>query len=106
MTKRLLTAAAAAERLGVTAATFYDWLSQSDYGLLRIRGTAVTIDYLQGGPHGQGRIRVAEDEVLRLHELMRVRPHSMPVRRVPTVRTRHFPGIEVPLGRPPEPRAD
>ena len=100
MSERLLSAAVAAEMLGVSVTTLYDWLSQSDYGLLKIRGASVVIDYLQGGSQGQGRIRVTEAEVLRLRELMRVRRRTAPLRRPPTPRMREFPGIDVPLGRP------
>ncbi len=90
----------AARRLGITVPTLYDWLSQSDYGLLRIRGERVTIDYLQGGPQGQGRIQIPAAEVCRILELMRVKPKRLEVRRPPT-KQMHYPGITVPLGRPP-----
>ncbi len=96
----LLSAKEAARRLGVTVTTLYDWLGQSDFGLLVIRGQGVTIDYLQGGPRGQGRIRIPVSEVERVLELMRVRPQTFqPVRRPPA--PRHvFPHIDVPLGLP------
>lgn len=94
----LLTPREAACRLGITATTLYDWLGRSRYGLLEIRGQRVTIDYLQGGPRGQGRIRIEGREVERLKELMRVKPQVAPVRRSPT--SRSFPGITVKLGRP------
>jgi hypothetical protein len=99
MTTELLTTRAAAGELGLSVASLYDWLGQSDRGLLVIRGHPVTIEYFQGGPQGQGRIRIEAAEVERIRELMRVRPqHARPIRRpVP----RHtFPGITVPLGRP------
>lgn len=96
-----LTSAEAAARLGITVATFYDWLGQSDRGLLVIRGQPVTIDYLQGGRRGQGRIRIERREVERLRELMRVRPEAVPARRPPAPKNRFF-GIHVPLGRPDE----
>ncbi|WP_425619165.1 DNA-binding protein [Anatilimnocola sp. NA78] len=90
----------AARRLGISVTTLYDWLGQSDYGLLEIRGEKVTIDYLQGGAKGQGRIRILTSEVERLIEVMRVKPKYLPARR-PPVRRDVFPGITVRLGRPP-----
>jgi transposase-like protein len=96
---RLLTVKEAAHRLGVGRATLYDWLGQSDHGRLVIRGQPVTIDYLQGGPRGQGRIRIAATEVDRLQESMRVRPQAAPTRR-PPLRQDALPGITVRLGRP------
>lgn len=95
----LLTAKEAARRLGITVTTFYDWLGQSQWGLLRIQGQPVTINYFQSGPNGQGRIQIEESEIVRLRELMRVRSKRLPVRRTPVQRDR-FPGITVPLGRP------
>ena len=95
-----LTPVQAAERLGITAATLYDWLGQSRRGLLVIRGQAVTIEYFQGGAKGQGRIRIAETEVERIQELMRVPVQSVRLRR-PPIRQAAFPGITVSLGRPP-----
>lgn len=92
----------AARLLGITVTTLYDWLSQSDYGLLQIRGEKVTVDYLQAGPAGHGRIRIAASEVERLLELMRVKPKQIVTRRPPLQRTT-FPGITVPLGRPDRP---
>lgn len=89
----------AARQLGITVATLYDWLSQSDYGLLRIRGEQVTIAYLQGGPQGHGRIRISAEEVARILDLMRVKPKRVVTRRPPT-KQMNFPGITVPLGRP------
>jgi hypothetical protein len=99
MSDELLSSREAARRLGITVATFYDWLGQSDRGLLVIRGQRVSINYLQGGPQGQGRIRIEAAEVERLKSLMRVRPESLVPRR-PTIRQDTFPGITVPLGRP------
>ncbi len=95
----LLSPAQAGCRLGISVTTLYDWLGMSDKGLLVIRGQSVTIDYFQGGPQGQGRIRIEAAEVERVRELMRVRPqHLKPVRqRIPR---QSFPGITVPLGRP------
>lgn len=101
MTDDFLQPRDAARRLGITVTTLYDWLSQSDYGLLRIRGEQVTIDYLQAGPSGQGRIRISDTEVQRLLELMRVKPKRIVIRRPPIKQTQ-FPGITVPLGRPKE----
>ncbi len=96
----MLTATEAAKRLGVTAATFYDWLSRSEYGQFVLRGETVRIEYFQGGANGQGRIRIALKEIERLQELMRV-----PLRTITKRRSRQsvgrFPGINVPLGRPP-----
>jgi excisionase family DNA binding protein len=100
MSDELLTAAEAARRLGITATTLYDWLGRSRIGELEIRGRRVTIDYLQGGARGQGRIRIEAAEVARIRELMRVVP-QVPVPRRPPVRAMSFPGITVPLGRPP-----
>ena len=96
---QLLTASEASRRLGVTTTCLYDWLGQSDRGLLVIRGRPVTVNYLQGGPRGQGRIRIEAAEVDRVRELMRVVPQAYVPRR-PPVRTVNFPGITVPLGRP------
>ena len=95
----LLFSAEAARRLGISRATFYDWLAQSDAGALLIRGQSVTIDYYQGGARGQGRIMISVSEIERLQELMRVEPRHTNTRRPPT-RKQHFPGIHVPLGRP------
>lgn len=95
----LLTVAQAAERLGVRPTTLYDWLSQSDYGLLNVRGRRIVVNYLQGGPKGRGRIRIAASEVERLKESLRVVPCALSVRPAPQLR-RSYPGITVPLGRP------
>ena len=99
MPDELLTIRQAAGRLGLTAPTLYDWLGRSDRGLLVVRGESVTVDYYQGGPGGQGRIRIPAREVERLLELTRVRPQPARQRR-PPVRRDAFPGITVPLGRP------
>ena len=85
--------------MGITTTCLYDWLGQSDRGLLVIRGQAVTVNYFQGGPRGQGRIRIEASEIERLKELMRVVPQAYVLRR-PPVRVMNFPGITVPLGRP------
>jgi type IV secretory pathway ATPase VirB11/archaellum biosynthesis ATPase len=96
----LLTTRESARRLGVSVASIYDWLSQSDRGTLVIRGASVTIDYFQTGRRGQGRIHLEAREVDRLKSLLRVRPQKPIPRREPVRRTR-FPGISVELGRPP-----
>ena len=95
----LLSSADAAELLGISTLTLYDWLSKSDVGGLQIRGQQVTIDYFQGGKHGQGRIKIDEREVLRLLDLMRVHPRSqMPRKKLqPKQEHRH---ITTSLGRP------
>ncbi|MBL8798492.1 MAG: hypothetical protein JNM56_31645 [Planctomycetia bacterium] len=67
----------------MTVTTLSDCLGQSDWGLLVIRGQPVTIDYLQGGAQGQGRIRIEAGEVERLKYLMRVWPHRVLPRRPP-----------------------
>jgi hypothetical protein len=100
MSDELLTPAAAARRLGITVPTFYDWLGRSRIGELEIRGRRVTIDYLQGGAKGQGRIRIEAQEVERLRELMRVTTIAPPLPRT-HLRRDSFPHINVPLGRPP-----
>ncbi|MFN3150483.1 DNA-binding protein [Bremerella sp.] len=74
MSTKLLNSEQAADALGISVPTLYDWLSQSDRGDFAIRGVPVTISYLQGGRRGQGRIKVAAKEVERLLELMRVSP--------------------------------
>src|SRR5438128_773329 len=99
MAEELLSARAAARRLGLAVATLYDWLGRSDRGLLVLRGRPLRIAYLQGGPRGQGRIRIEAGEVERLKDLMRVRPRPDRPRR-PPLRRDSFPGITVPLGRP------
>ena len=99
MCDELLTTRDAARRLGISVASLYDWLGQSNRGLLVIRGRPVTIHYYQGGPRGQGRIRIESAEVERLRECMRVHPQSVPPR-PPPVSHDAFPGITVKLGRP------
>jgi hypothetical protein len=96
---RLLSTKDAATMLGISTISLYDWLAQSDAGALSIRGQPVTIDYLQGGPRGQGRIRIEAREIERLKNLMRVRPQPPRLRR-PAVKSESFPGITVRLGRP------
>ena len=99
MGDELLPAQEAARRLGITVVTLYDWLGQSNRGLLVIRGQRVVIDYLQGGPKGQGRIQIPAQEIERIKDLMRVRSRATTVRRPPIQRA-SFPGITVPLGHP------
>lgn len=60
----------------------------------------LTIAYLQGGPRGQGKIGIEADEVERIKQAMRVAPqYRAPLRHMPSPRS--YPGITVPLGRPP-----
>lgn len=99
MSGEILTISEAAARLGITTATLYDWLGQSDVGLLKIRGRSMTVSYFQGGPKGQGRIRIPAAEVDQLLDAMRVTPSAVLMRRMPP-RPKNFPGITVPLGRP------
>ena len=74
MSEELLTVREAAHRLGIAATSLYQWLGQSDSGTLIMGGQPVTVDYFQGGPKGQGRIRITAGEIERLKDLMRVRP--------------------------------
>ena len=97
MVEDLLFATEAARRLGISKSRFYDWLSLSDLGQFSIRGRRMTIAYFQGGPKGQGPIRIAAKEVERLVEATRVRPASI---RGPIERRRTYPGITVELGLP------
>jgi hypothetical protein len=76
-----------------------NWLGQSDRGILVMRRQSYAIDYLEGGPAGQGRIRIEPAEVERLREAMRVRPRNTPLRQV-LLRRATFPGITVALVRP------
>ncbi|MCG6157272.1 helix-turn-helix domain-containing protein [Rubinisphaera margarita] len=94
-----LTAQEAAERLGISVLTLYDWLAQSNRGKFMLRGQAFSIDYLQGGRRGQGRIRIEADEIDRMLDAMRVKPRQRPRRRVPMPQ-QHYPGITVKLGYP------
>jgi len=99
MAEELLTTRDAARRLGIAPATLYGWLAQSNAGAFRIRGQLITIQYLQGGADGKGRIRIEAHELERLIDLMRVRPQRSLPRRRPT-REEQFPGICVKLGLP------
>lgn len=100
MEDQLLSTREAAEQLGITVTTLYDWLGQSDRGLLVIRGQQTFIEYFQGGANGQGRIRIATSELERIKGLMRVRPCLALIRKAP-LKNCVYPGITVPLGRPP-----
>jgi len=99
MQTNLLTTSEAAQLLGISRATIYQWLADSDAGKLVICGQSVAIDYFQGGRRGQGRIQIEAAEVHRLKELMRVRPRTTQPRRQPA-RQHHYPGITVELGDP------
>ncbi|MDP6720848.1 MAG: DNA-binding protein [Pirellulaceae bacterium] len=99
MSSELLSSEKAAQRLGITIPTLYDWLSRSDAGEFVIRGQSMSIAYLQGGRRGQGRIQIEVAEIERLQESMRVHPQPKRRRRQP-VQLQEFPGITVPLGRP------
>jgi hypothetical protein len=99
MSDELFTAQEAARRLGISTASLYFWLAQSDRGQFVVRGQPTTINYLQGGPKGQGRIKIEVGEVERLKELQRVRPRPVRERR-PSKRLDHYPGIYVELGDP------
>lgn len=99
MNTELLNTEEAADELGINVLTLYDWLSQSDSGEFRIRGTRVCIDYFQGGAKGQGRIRIRRGEIRRLLDLMRVHPKSNPARRSPRPK-RGLLHITSTLGRP------
>jgi len=99
MDEALLSAAAAARRLGISRANLYAWLAQSNAGIFRLRGQTVSISYFQGGAEGRGRIWIELQEIERLRELMRVCPR--PARKnSPPVQDTRFPGITVKLGRP------
>ena len=91
MPDELLTAQEAARRLGISTASLYGWLGQSDAGTFVLRGQPVVVDYLQGGAKGQGRIKLEAQEVERLRNLMRVQPRSQPSRKLPVTQS-HFPG--------------
>jgi hypothetical protein len=99
MSDELLSTTETARRLGVSRATLYAWLGESDNGCFLLRGQPVTIQYLQSSARGQGRIKIEAQEVARLRDLMRVHPSPQTVRRPPIKQTR-YPGIDVVLGRP------
>ena len=96
----LLTPGEAAGRLGVAVPTLYGWLGLSRRGLFVVRGMPVTVAFFQTGPKGRGRIRIPAAEVARLLELMRA-PVVPPRLRRPSATRGGYPGITVPLGRPP-----
>lgn len=95
----LCSAREAARRLGISTTCLYDWLGQSDRGVLVLRGKPITVDYFQTGRQGQGRIQIEVREIERIREALRVRPQPLVQRRLPTVQSQ-WPGIHVPLGRP------
>ncbi|MDA1013988.1 MAG: DNA-binding protein [Planctomycetota bacterium] len=99
MSRELLSSQDAARRLGITTATLYDWLAQSDAGTFMIRGQPTTINYYQGGRKGQGRIKIDSQELERLLELMFVSPKSQTIRRAPRKQT-SMQHITTKLGRP------
>lgn len=99
MPDEFLNTADASKRLGITRSAFYAWLAESDAGSFRIQGQPVAIRYYQTGGRGQGRIRIEIQEIERLRDLMRVRPHHQ-LQRQPPVKQCQFPGITVKLGRP------
>jgi hypothetical protein len=99
MCEKPVAAREAASRLGMAVTSLYDLLSQSDQGTLVIRGQPATIAYYQGGPRGQGRIKLDPNEIDRIKGLMRVQPRQ-PRQRSAPLRASAFPGIHVPLGRP------
>lgn len=99
MAHELLTSNDAAERLGISTLTLYDWLSQSDAGEFMIRSQPTTIEYLQGGRKGQGRIRIAESEIMRLLSLMTVTPATVKTRK-PSQKKRLLQHITTTPGRP------
>ena len=98
MSDELVPAQEAARRLGISVASLYGWLAQSDRGQFVIRRQPVTIDYLQGGSKGQGRIKIEAEEIERLKNLMRVEP-LQPQRRCQPRPQNSYPGITVQLGR-------
>ena len=99
MTKNLLTSHEAAQRLGISTLTLYDWLSQSDAGEFVVRGQPTTIQYFQGGRKGQGRIKIAESEVNRLLLLMTVTPRAVKTRK-PSPKRQSLQHITATPGRP------
>jgi len=99
MNQAYLSAKEAAIHLGISTATLYGWLGESDRGLLLIRGQSVTIEYFQSGRKGQGRIQIEPCEVGRIRDLMRVHPQRANSRR-PPIQQVSFPGITAPLGHP------
>jgi hypothetical protein len=99
MSEELLSSQEAAQRLGISITSLYDWLARSNRGEFFLRGQPITISYLQGGSRGQGRIQIEASEIDRLREAMRVHPQLQNQRRPPR-QPQQFPGITVTLGRP------
>lgn len=96
----LLTSQQAAESLGISVLTLYDWLGQSDAGEFEIRGEPVTIEYYQGGRKGQGRIRIEDSEIRRLLSFMKSTPKPQRRRQAPNKKSTPFRHITTKLGRP------
>jgi len=96
----LLTSQQAADMLGISVLTLYDWLGQSNAGEFEIRGEPVTIEYYQGGRKGQGRIRIEDSEIRRLLSLMRSTPIPQRRRQTPNKKSAPFQYITTKLGRP------
>ena len=99
MDSGLLNSEQTAALLGISVTVRYDWLCQSDAGDFVIRGQEVTIDYFQGGRKGQGRIRITNQEIERLLDLMRVRSRPRQSPRPPRPK-RGLHHITSRLGRP------
>ena len=98
MVSKRLPSDEAAARLGISRATLYDWLSQSNAGSFILCGVGVTINYYQSGRRGQGRIQIDASEIERLLSLMKITPDPLPHR---TVRKKpSLTHITAPLGRP------
>jgi len=93
----LLTLRQAADRLPWSAETLRRRLSDSDRGVLIVRGQLVQIDYMQSGAKGQGRISIDEREVARLADLFT--PRKAIVERKPHNKKHKGQYITVPLGR-------
>jgi len=75
MFEKLFSRTEVAQRLGISQASLYDWLAQSNAGTLMIRGQPASIDDLQNGHLGRERIRIEIKELEQLKDRMRVRPH-------------------------------
>ncbi len=99
MGTELLSTTDAARRLGISRATLYDWLAQSNAGTFVLRGLPTTIQYYQGGRSGQGRIKIEPQEIERLLNLMKVSPKTNSPRQPPRPMT-PFQHITTKLGRP------
>lgn len=99
MSLDFLTPRSAAQRLGISVTTLYDWLGRADAGFLTLHGRRVTIRYYQTGAKGQGRIQIEASEVDRIREAMRVQSKRISGRPPKTV-PNSLPGITVSLGRP------